>query len=143
MAGVWQKCCSCESDMWVPDALNTAALASRGQYGIKFFCAYGHSQLYAVGETEEQKLRRERDRLAQQIAQRDDEIRRQRELKEAAERREAAQKANVTKLKKRAGAGVCPCCNRTFLALQKHMQQKHPQFTADDGSKVVPLRKPA
>lgn len=142
MNGIWQKCCNCKSDMWVPDALNTAALARRGNDGIGFYCAYGHKQFYTVGESDETKLRRERDQLQQRIAQRDDEIKRQRELKEAAERREAAQKANVTKLKKRASAGVCPCCNRTFLALQKHMQHKHPQFTVGEGANVVRLRKP-
>jgi hypothetical protein len=23
---------------------------------------------------------------------------------------------------------VCPCCNRTFSNLQRHMAHKHPQF---------------
>ena len=106
--------------------------------GEGWYCPNGHSRVFA--EPESVKMRRERDRLAQRVAERDDEIKRQRELREAAERREAAQKANVTKLKKRAGAGVCPCCNRTFLALQKHMQQKHPKFVCEPADNVVPLK---
>jgi hypothetical protein len=69
--------------------------------------------------------------MAQRIAEKDDEIRSERELREAAERSAAAAKGNVTKLRKRAAAGVCPCCNRTFLALQKHMAHKHPDFRAE------------
>lgn len=30
---------------------------------------------------------------------------------------------------KRTVAGVCPCCNRTFQQLQRHMKTKHPDFT--------------
>jgi DNA repair exonuclease SbcCD ATPase subunit len=103
------------------------------------YCAYGHGQVYVEGETEETKIRRERDRLAQQIAQSDDEIKRQRELRETAERQAAAARGQVTKLKNRASAGVCPCCNRTFSQLKRHMDQKHPDFTETDN--VVVLRK--
>lgn len=127
--GVWQTCCRCKATMWLPQELEDAA--QRGREKIYFYCAYGHSQSYVTGETEADKLRRERDRLAQQIAQRDDEIKRQRERRQTTERQLAAQKANVTKLKKRAGAGVCPCCNRTFSGLQRHMAAKHPEFACE------------
>lgn len=99
--------------------------------GRTFFCPNGHERHYRQGESEADKLRRERDRLAQRVAEKDAEIEAQRDRARSAERREAAQKANVTKLKKRAGAGVCPCCNRTFSALQKHMQSQHPEFTCE------------
>ncbi len=39
-----------------------------------------------------------------------------------------ATKGVVTKIKKRVGVGVCPCCNRTFKQLSAHMAQKHPEF---------------
>lgn len=35
------------------------------------------------------------------------------------------------------GAGVCPCCNRTFSQLSRHMQSKHPDVP------FVPAAKPA
>ena len=44
------------------------------------------------------------------------------------ERRRVAQKAATTRLQKRAKAGVCPCCNRTFKQLATHMKNKHPKF---------------
>lgn len=127
------NCPSCFIAYAVPEGF----LDERIKSGKAFYCPNGHRLTYGDGEAD--RLRRERDRLAQQVAQRDDEIKRQREFREAAERREAAQKANVTKLKKRASGGVCPCCNRTFLALQKHMAQKHPNFACDDASNVVTM----
>jgi hypothetical protein len=105
--------------------------AAKKSTEISFFCAYGHSAIFKEGETEETKLRRERDRLTQQLAEKNDEINRQRELREAAERRTSAAKGQITKIKNRVGHGVCPCCNRTFENLQRHMTSKHPTFTAE------------
>lgn len=127
----WRHCCNCKTQFWLPDELNTAASASRGPKGIQFYCPYGHGQHYLIGESEEDKLRRERDRLAQRVAQRDDEIQRQREMREAAERRASAARGQVTKIKNRVGHGVCPCCNRTFENLARHMAHQHPTFTAE------------
>lgn len=30
------------------------------------------------------------------------------------------------------GHGVCPCCNRTFSDLQRHMASKHKGFAAEE-----------
>lgn len=57
----------------------------------------------------------------------------QRERADAAERRLSATRGVVTRIKNRVGAGVCPCCNRTFAALAKHMQTKHPDYRKADG----------
>jgi hypothetical protein len=113
-----------------------------------FYCPKGHSQKY-TGESEADKLRRERNLLKQQIAQKDDEIKWQREAKEKAreeaqhERRRAnGYKGHATRITKRAKAGVCPCCKRHFIALERHMATKHPTFTpmaleVIDGGKAV------
>lgn len=52
-----------------------------------------------------------------------------------AERKLAAQKGVTTKLKNRAKAGVCPCCNRTFKQLAAHMKNKHPDFAREHGTR--------
>lgn len=122
------KCCRCGTNFWIPDELYQAAKRSPK---ISFYCPYGHEQHYPAGESEADKMRRERDRLAQQIAYKDDQIKRQRELREAAERRASAARGQVTKIKNRVGHGVCPCCNRTFENLARHMMTKHPTFTAE------------
>lgn len=107
--------------MWLPDDLYTAAKHSDK---VSFYCAYGHEMNFCQGENEETKLRRERDRLKQDAGRLNDELAAQRKRAEDAERVNR-------KLKTRAAAGVCPCCNRTFLNMQRHMRSKHPN--------VVPL----
>lgn len=120
----WNTCYKCKSQMWIPDALNDSALRKRGGDGIWFYCAYGHGQHYTEGETEEQKLRRERDRLNQRLAEKEDEIK-------SLEGRRRAAVGQVTKIKNRVGHGVCPCCNRTFENLARHMTSQHPAFAAE------------
>lgn len=39
-------------------------------------------------------------------------------------------KGAIVKLRKRVGAGVCPCCSRSFENLRRHMQTKHPEQIA-------------
>lgn len=103
--------------------------ASRKRDREGFFCPNGHEAAYK--DTEADRLRRERDRLAQQLAQKDDSIQRQRELREATERRAAAARGQVTKLKNRVGADVCPCCTRSFTNLRRHMETEHAGFRAE------------
>jgi chromosome segregation ATPase len=96
-----------------------------------FYCPFGHQMSFSLGDSEATKLRRERDRLTQRLAEKDDEIARQRELQEAAERRVSAARGQITKLKNRAAAGVCPCCTRHFVNLERHMASKHKGFVAE------------
>lgn len=118
-------CWRCKCVYYLPDELYTAAKASEG---ISFFCPYGHEAHFPVGETEEMKLRRERDLLKQRIAQKDDEIAEQRQMCQEAERSAAAQKGQATRIRNRVKNGVCPCCNRSFVNLHKHMETEHPDF---------------
>lgn len=41
-------------------------------------------------------------------------------------------KAAKTRIKNRIAKGVCPCCNRYFKELDRHMHDQHPEFTATD-----------
>lgn len=128
------NCCRCEATFFLPPELYKSARASDQ---ISFYCPYGHAQHFSMGETEADKLRRERDQLRQEKARLYDEIRLERAEREAAERRVSAARGQVTKLKKRASAGVCPCCNRTFENLKRHMNTKHPEFSAPEALKVI------
>lgn len=122
-------CYKCKATIYLPVSLHEAARASPR---ISFYCAYGHEQHYASGPTEEDKLRLERDRLKQNAAFEADLRRQETERADAAQRRVTAMKGQVTRLKKRAAAGVCPCCNRQFTDLQRHMAAKHAGFVNDD-----------
>lgn len=84
-------------------------------------CLNGHEQGWDKEGSENGRLRRDKARLQQRIAQRDDEIR-------DLERSVSAQKGNVTKLKRRAGSGTCPCCQRSFMNVNAHLAKKHPEF---------------
>lgn len=45
----------------------------------------------------------------------------------AEERSHSATKGQLTKAKKRIGKGVCPCCNRHFTNVERHMASQHPE----------------
>jgi 50S ribosomal subunit-associated GTPase HflX len=88
-------------------------------------CPNGHSRGWGKGTIKE-----ERDRLKQKFAQLDDEIGELRVARDNAQRdREAAEKKLIA-AKRRSAAGVCPCCNRTFGNVQRHMKTKHPNVVS-------------
>jgi hypothetical protein len=100
-----------------------------------FYCPNGHGQHY-LGKTEAQKLtekleeeRRLRQRAEQNVAMWADDAREAKDRADKERHRANAYKGHATRITKRAKAGVCPCCNRTFKALAAHMANKHPQFT--------------
>ncbi len=114
------NCYSCGVRFLVPAVLNNAALERRGPSGRSIHCPNGHSWYY-VGETEADKLRRERDRLKQEQA-------RLIEEREAERARAVKAETAARRLKKRAQAGTCPACNRTFANMARHMKGQHPGF---------------
>lgn len=103
--------------------------------GKDWYCPNGHCLV--ITESTADKLRRERDQLRQRIAERDDTITNLYDRVETEERRTAAYKGHVTKLKKRASAGVCPCCQRSFENLRRHMASKHPAYTDSPDLEVI------
>lgn len=115
-------CCSCGILFHVPDDWEKARREDKG----RFYCPNGHSLSFTQSEAD--KLRLERDRLKQQIAFKDYEIATERDRRHAVERRVISAKGQITKLKKRAKAGTCPCCNRTFSNMAAHMKTQHPDF---------------
>lgn len=95
-----------------------------------WYCPNGHGQSYTSDNAEE-KLRRERDSLKQQLARVEDEKR------EAI----AAKDREIKQAKRRAAAGTCPCCARSFSNMAEHMKKQHPAFVAEAVNKVVPMKR--
>ena len=122
-------CWKCKCEVWLPTPLYKAAKHSSR---IVFCCAYGHEAVFTEEETEADKLRRERDRLKQDAARKDENIeflqRSVFKLKEEA----AAAKLDTVRARKRALMGTCPCCHRTFRQMALHMRNKHPEFKAEE-----------
>lgn len=69
---------------------------------------------------------------AEQAARAEAERRTAAALVRANEAQAAADKAQaeLKRHQRRTKAGVCPCCNRTFVALARHLKTKHPGYSA-------------
>jgi hypothetical protein len=119
------QCGSCGVVHAIPEIKYAACLEEGGYWT----CPNGHSRGYEKGRLEREAVRRERDRLKQENARLEDEV--------AAARRETEKAQKKLKgHQRRVAAGVCPCCNRTFVKIAMHMKSKHPEFGQPN---VVPL----
>lgn len=102
--------------------------------GKTFYCPNGHSQWY--GESVVDKLKKELAQEAKRHEQEETRLKRQvdseRASKEYFERSRAAYKGQLTKTKKRVANGVCPCCNRSFQNLKRHMMGQHPDYIHEE-----------
>lgn len=88
-----------------------------------FYCPNGHGQWYPQ-DNEAEKLRKELKRKEQELS---DEVIR----KFAAENERDRIAKNLKKANsqlKRVHNGVCPCCNRSFENLQRHIRNQHPEL---------------
>lgn len=92
-----------------------------------FYCPNGHTLSYN-GKTEAEKEKARADRLQKQVEQREADIRFEQRRLDNERRAHAATKGVLTKTKKRIGNGVCPCCNRTFADLGRHIAGQHPDY---------------
>lgn len=120
-----KHCPVCGVHYGLPKALNEERLTNGGSW----FCPNGHTLICT--ETKVDKLTRERDRLKQERARLEDETGQAWAVADTERRRAAAARGQVTKLKKRAAGGACPCCNRTFIDLRRHMETKHAGFVSE------------
>lgn len=114
-----------------------------------FFCVHGHQWHYPQGKGEADKLRdqiaeerRQRQRAEQRLAEKQDEVNVAQATATRERNRANGYKGHATRITKRAKAGVCPCCNRSFENLRRHMDTKHPTFTPQpleviEGGKVA------
>jgi len=113
---VMEECCACGTPFMIPKRMKTALLNSKQT----FYCPNGHGQSY-VGKTEAEKLK---EKLAAIEAEKE---KREQELQDMW-LDELSQRQKLEKQIKRVHKGVCPCCNRTFVNLQRHMATKHPEI---------------
>lgn len=115
-------CGTCGCIHAIPKLKHDTALEEGGYW----HCPNGHERGYKEGRHEREKLRLERDRLKQKVAEQEDALR---AASDKTRRMVAAARGEVTRLKKRAHAGVCPCCNRSFANMARHMRVQHPDFS--------------
>ena len=111
-------CVSCGVDFAMTDDL----IRARRRDGKTFWCPNGHPQSYT--ETDATRLKKAQQELERARATQTH----LRDQRDAAERSASAYKGQVTRIKKRVGNGVCPCCNRSFANLGRHMAGQHPDY---------------
>lgn len=114
------RCVNCGVVYGVTDDFD----AERRQDKRPFYCPNGHPMSYH--ESEADRLRRDRDRLQQQIARVEEERTAAWQAESDAIDARRKVERELKRVNTRLGAGVCPCCNRTFWQLSRHMQSKHP-----------------
>lgn len=107
------ECCTCHMLFGVTTAFKQKRLNDRAY----FYCPTGHQQHF-TGPSEETKLR--------------DQLKREQQMRESAQLRADQAKSERDEARRmhqrmrvRIVNGVCPCCNRTFQNLLRHMQTEH------------------
>lgn len=112
---VTETCCSCGTIFAISENLKSSRKKDKGL----FYCPNGHSQHYTQSDA---------DRLRIQLETAQRELREEK-CKTLADQQSRAyveiEKSKLERKLKRVHRGVCPCCNRTFENLQRHMATKH------------------
>lgn len=96
-----------------------------------FYCPNGHGQVYA--KSTESKLREQLHREEQRRIDAE-------EKATEAERRTEVELALHRHTKDRVSNGVCPCCNRYFEKLHRHMKSKHPDYVGSHAGRLRSFR---
>lgn len=108
--------CWCGIAVGLPSNLYTTA---REHKGHEVYCPLGHK--FSWGNSYEEKLADERRRHEAT-----------RDLLAQEERSHVATRGHLTRARTRAAAGLCPCCNRHFENVARHVKSKHPDFTPSE-----------
>lgn len=90
-----------------------------------FYCPNGHDMAFLNSTIE--LLQEKLDATKASLAAERDYIRSLSASKEAVEKSLSATKGHLTRAKRRIAAGVCPYCNRNFVALGRHVRGQHPE----------------
>lgn len=112
---VTEQCCKCS----VVFALPSSLIRNLRETQDAFYCPNGHPQSY---------IKSEASNLREQLTIKENELRAAKcEILNEQNRRLIVEKEKVRAERKlkRVNKGVCPCCNRTFGNLARHMATKH------------------
>ena len=87
-----------------------------------WYCPNGHSLSYRHSN------RTKTEELERKLAAAKGNAKYTQERLDRERRSHSATKGQLTKTKKRVAGGVCPCCNRSFVDLGRHMAGQHPDY---------------
>ncbi len=116
---VTEICCNCGVPFGLPSDFQEQLRKTKNS----FYCPNGHGQSYSKSKAEilQDKFNAEK-------------IESEKRLQEMTDRMldETNRRMKAEKQLKRVHNGVCPCCNRSFQNLQKHMKTKHPEIAVKE-----------
>ena len=116
---VIEECCKCGVPFGITKDMQGRLFESHDW----FYCPNGHPQHYD-GPSDSEKLRKALAEEKRKTSNAQFELM-------AAEKRIAAEQRKVKRLEKRAKGGACPCCNRQFISVARHMKTQHPDFAKE------------
>lgn len=121
-------CCACGIPFSIPDEWDDRLRKNHES----FYCPSGHAQSYtgnAMTKKEEQ-LKQELNSLKGQLESSKGNEKFWNEMWQKKVDENKKINKELKSVKTRVKNGVCPCCNRTFQDLAKHMKTKHPDQKA-------------
>lgn len=119
-------CCRCGCLFAVPSSVHRRWRKDSRQF---FYCPNGHQQHYTEGEIQRlEKLRQNAEHRTRMAEKREQWAR---EDARRAEYQRRAVKGHLTRIRRRIAHGVCPCCQRSFANVQRHMASQHPEFVEE------------
>jgi hypothetical protein len=123
------QCPSCNA----PYAISEDFRSRRWQDGKSWNCPYCDIGI-SYRDNENARLKKQlaaEQQRANALSAGNDQLRAElRDAKTNAKRQITRAKNETRRLEQRAAAGVCPCCNRTFQQLARHMKSQHPDHVA-------------
>lgn len=119
------ECGECHVVFAVPQYLDQQARETKRSW----WCPNGYQRHYITSEVEklEKKLAAEQAAHARTLGN----LTNARAAAHHLSRTNVALRGHTTRLKKRIGAGRCPCCHETFPALSAHIAAEHPGFATE------------
>lgn len=120
-------CWKCGVPIYGPKNRHDTALNNTSE---SFYCINGHSAVFKERESEQLQRQLQSEREAKERMQRALDVARQAEAKSA--HAAATARGKLRAQSQRIKNGVCPCCKRSFVQLQRHMKTQHPGFGSGD-----------
>ena len=115
------ECCNCNCRF----AMSQDMCERRLEDGKLFHCPNGHPQRYTKRKTQADEIERLKRRIEDERRQKEYSQKESEHFRRSRDGMKGALAKSNNKLK-RVKAGVCPCCNRTFQNLARHMANQHP-----------------
>lgn len=94
-----------------------------------FYCPNGHEQSFRESETT--RLKRDLEQAKQRATQAEELARRRLADVDRLSKTKQQIQGKLRAIKLRAANGVCPCCQRSFVQLARHMRSKHPAWVEE------------